>query len=82
MDVPRVAASLGAACTSVMPKPSHVLRAIGVDWRAAEGAVRFSLGRFTTAAEIDEAILIIADGVRACRIRRPLSASNPVSQEV
>ena len=70
LDVPRVAASLGAACTSVMPKPSHVLRAIGVDWRAAEGAVRLSLGRTTTAAEIDEAIVLISDGVRACRERR------------
>lgn len=79
MDVPRVAASLGAACTSVMPKPSHVLRAIGVDWRAAEGAVRLSLGRFTTAAEIDDAIRLLTDGVRECRARRPLS--NPVSQE-
>ncbi len=75
MDVPRVAASLGAACTSVMPKPSHVLRAIGVDWRAAEGAVRLSLGRFTTAAEIDEAIHLLGDGVRACRTRRPVSVS-------
>lgn len=82
MDVPRVAASLGAACTSVMPKPSHVLRAIGVDWRAAEGAVRLTLGRFTTAAEIDEAIRLLCDGVRTCRDRRPFSASNPVSQEV
>jgi len=82
LDVPRVAASLGAACTSVMPKPSHVLRAIGVDWRAAEGAVRLTLGRFTTIAEIDEAIRLLTDGVRACRARRPLSAANPVSQEV
>jgi cysteine desulfurase len=81
MDVPRVAMSLGAACTSVMPKPSHVLRAIGVDWRAAEGAVRLSLGRSTTAAEIDEAIALISDGVRACRARRPSSADNPVPQE-
>ncbi len=79
MDVPRVAASLGAACTSVMPKPSHVLRAIGVDWRAAEGAVRFSLGRLTTAAEIDDAVRLLSDGVRAGRVRRSLSASTSAS---
>ena len=76
MDVPRVAASLGSACTSVMPKPSHVLRAIGVDWRAAEGAVRLTLGRFTTAAEIDEAVRLLTDGVRACRIRRPAEVAH------
>ena len=75
-EVPRVAVSLGAACTSVMPKPSHVLRAIGVDWRAAEGAVRLTLGRFTTAAEIDDAITLLCDGVRACRIRRPLEVAH------
>ncbi len=72
VDTPRVAASLGAACTSVLPKPSHVLRAIGVDWRAAEGAVRLSLGRSTTADEIDAAIHLLCDGVRACRARRPV----------
>lgn len=81
MDVPHVAASLGAACTSVMPKPSHVLRAIGIDWRAAEGAVRFSLGRSTTAAGIDEAIALIGDGVRAARERRLLPV-DPVSHDV
>ena len=79
LDVPRVAASLGAACTSVMPKPSHVLRAIGIDWRAAEGAVRLSLGRSTTAAEIAEAIRLLGDGVRACRARRPLPSPDSVS---
>jgi cysteine desulfurase len=77
LDTPRVAASLGAACTSVMPKPSHVLRAIGVGWREAEGAVRLSLGRCTTASEIDEAIAVLCDGVRACRARRPV----PVPQQ-
>jgi cysteine desulfurase len=81
MDVPHVAASLGAACTSVMPKPSHVLRAIGIDWRAAEGAVRFSLGRSTTVAGIDEAIALIGDGVRAARERRLLPV-DPVSHDV
>lgn len=82
MDVPRVAASLGAACTSVMPKPSHVLHAIGVDWRAAEGAVRLTLGRFTTAEEIDEAVCLLTDGVRACRARRSLSTANTNAQAV
>jgi cysteine desulfurase len=80
MDVPRVAMSLGAACASVMPKPSHVLRAIGVDWRAAEGAVRLSLGRSTTVAEIDEAIGLLGDGVRACHHVRSVSVLKPATQ--
>jgi cysteine desulfurase len=74
-DTPRVAASFGAACMSVTPKPSHVLRAIGIDWRTAEGAVRFSVGRFNTAAEIDEAAQLITVGVKTLRERR----SKPVA---
>jgi len=65
---PGVAASIGAACSSLAPKPSHVLRAIGLDWRQAEGAVRFSLGRWTTAAQVDcaaERVLASIAGQRA-----------------
>jgi cysteine desulfurase len=78
-DVPRVAASLGAACTSVIPKPSHVLRALGVDWRAAEGALRLSLGRTTSAADIADAIALLGAGIMAGRARRP--QPQPVPQE-
>lgn len=48
--------SSGSACTSVERKPSHVLRAIGLDDAAAHGSLRFGLGRGTTEAEIDAAI--------------------------
>jgi cysteine desulfurase len=57
---PRIAASTGAACSSGMTEPSHVLRAIGMSEREAEGAIRFSLGRFTTAADIEDALGIIS----------------------
>ena len=76
VETPRVAASLGAACTSVTPKPSHVLRAIGLDWRAAEGAVRLSLGRGTTTAEIDEAAALLTAGVERLRALRPTAAAD------
>lgn len=54
-----VAFSVGSACTSASREPSHVLEAMGLDDAALAGAIRFSLGRFTTEAEIDEAIELI-----------------------
>ncbi len=77
LETPRVAASLGAACTSVMPKPSHVLRAIGIDWRTAEGAVRFSVGRFNTEQEMDEAAQLITAQVKTLQARRAVSVAEP-----
>jgi cysteine desulfurase len=53
---PHVAVSRGSACTSGIPEPSHVLRAIGLDARAAEATVRFSTGVGTTDDEVDRAI--------------------------
>ena len=51
-----VCASSGSACSSGSLEPSHVLKAMGVDEALAHGAVRFSLSRFTTPADIDEAV--------------------------
>lgn len=51
-----VCASAGAACSSGSLEPSPVLLAMGIDEPAAHGSVRFSLGRDTTDAEIDQAI--------------------------
>jgi cysteine desulfurase len=48
-----VAVSPGAACHGDLVEPSHVLTAMGVDVNLARGAIRFSLGRETTEAEID-----------------------------
>ena len=56
---PWVAASTGAACTSGIPEPSHVLRALGLSAEQAEFSIRFSFGRFTTAEEIREAARIV-----------------------
>ncbi len=57
---PCVAASTGSACTSGIPEPSHVLRAIGLTAEEAESSIRFSIGRGTTDAELEEAVEIIA----------------------
>ena len=62
-----VAVSSGAACSSANPSPSHVLRAIGLDEDAARSTLRFGLGRFTTAAEVDRAAAFVAAAVRRLR---------------
>ena len=54
--VPEVAVSSSAACTSALMQPSYVLGALGCDEDRIKGSLRFSLGRFTTEAEIDAAV--------------------------
>lgn len=60
---PSLAASTGSACTSGIPAPSHVLRAIGLSGDEADASIRFSLGFATTDADIDTAIDLIADAL-------------------
>ena len=55
-----VAVSSGSACTSANPEPSHVLRALGLSEDLTRASLRFGLGRFTTAEEIDFAITATA----------------------
>lgn len=56
---PHLAASTGAACTTGMPEPSHVLRAIGLTEAQAESSIRFSFGRFTTDDDITKAARLV-----------------------
>ncbi len=63
-----LAVSSGSACTSELPEPSHVLRALGVEDKLAGASLRFGLGRFTTAEEIDFAVERVTDEVT--RLRR------------
>jgi cysteine desulfurase len=48
-----VAVSSGSACSSMNPEPSHVLLAMGLPEELARASLRFGLGRFTTAQEVD-----------------------------
>jgi len=68
LDLRGIAASSGATCTAMTGEPSYVLRAIGCDREAAEGSLCFTLGRWTTASEID----VVLDAVPAVvtRLRR------------
>lgn len=58
---PRLAASTGSACTSGIPEPSHVLRAIGLDTDEADSSIRFSLGFGTNDEDIEEAVTLIEE---------------------
>ena len=62
-----VAASAGAACHADTVALSHVLVAMDVPVEWAKGTLRFSVGRMTTAAEIDKAIRVVADAVQKLR---------------
>jgi len=68
LDLRGVAASSGSACNALTGEPSHVLRAIGCDRDAAEGSLCFTLGRWTTALEIDYVVDVIPSVVD--RLRR------------
>jgi cysteine desulfurase len=68
LDLRGVAASSGSACNASTGEPSHVLRAIGCDREAAEGSLCFTLGRWTTAAEIEIVLDLLPEIV--ARLRR------------
>ena len=67
MNMKDVAVSSGSACTSANPEPSHVLRALGLSEDLTRASLRFGLGRFTTAEEIDFAITATAATVHRLR---------------
>jgi cysteine desulfurase len=69
LSLPDIALSSGSACTTGSAEPSYVLKAIGVSDRLAMSTVRFSLGRFTTEAEVDQASARVADAVLKLRSR-------------
>jgi cysteine desulfurase len=63
----RIAVSTGSACTSAQREPSYVLRALGRDDRLAESSLRFSLGRYSSTADIDTAIEAVTSAVKRLR---------------
>jgi cysteine desulfurase len=67
LDLAGLAVSTGAACAAGAVEPSHVLRAMGLPVERVQASLRFSLGRGTTAAEIDEAVARVAQAVERQR---------------
>jgi cysteine desulfurase len=74
MDVKDVAVSSGSACSSASIEPSYVLRALGLSDELARASLRISLGRFTTADEVERAAARLAEGVLRLREEGPQHA--------
>ncbi|VWC53686.1 IscS subfamily cysteine desulfurase [Burkholderia lata] len=72
MGIKGVAVSSGSACTSASLEPSYVLRALGRSDELAHSSIRFTLGRFTTEAEVDSVIAQVRDTVGKLRALSPL----------
>jgi len=72
MAIKELAVSSGSACTSASLEPSYVLRALGRNDELAHSSIRFTLGRFTTEAEVDFTIELIKSRVGKLRDMSPL----------
>jgi cysteine desulfurase len=72
MGVKGIAVSSGSACTSASLEPSYVLRALGRSDELAHSSLRMTIGRFTTAEEIDYAVATLQDRVAKLRELSPL----------
>ncbi|MDA8283709.1 MAG: cysteine desulfurase family protein [Actinomycetota bacterium] len=75
--VPELAASTGSACHAGEPTPNATLLAMGVSPEAALGALRLSLGRGTTRAEIDAAVELLAGAHGTLAATTPPSPTSP-----
>ena len=66
-EAPEIAVSTGSACSSVLSAPSHVLAAIGLTEAEIRSSIRIGIGRPTTEADIEIAIVAPAEAIRKAR---------------
>jgi len=71
LDMEGIAVSTGSACASSSTEPSHVLLACGVPPEVARGSLRFSLGKYTTDADIDRVLEVLPPIVARLRALSP-----------
>ena len=62
--MPKIAISSGSACTSSIPKPSYVLKEIGLNNHLSNSAIRIGIGRFNTRNDIKTAAKSIIKAVK------------------
>ena len=72
MAISDIAVSSGSACTSASLEPSYVLRALGLNDELAHSSIRFTIGRYTTEENVDEAIGLVREKVQKLRDLSPL----------
>jgi cysteine desulfurase len=72
MAVKDISVSSGSACTSASLEPSYVLRALGRSDELAHSSIRFSIGRFTTEADVDFTIQLLKEKIQKLRELSPL----------
>ncbi len=72
MAINDIAVSSGSACTSSSLEPSYVLRALGLSDELAHSSIRFTIGRYTTEAQVDKAIGLVRTKVDKLRDLSPL----------
>ena len=72
MGMKELAVSSGSACTSASLEPSYVLRALGRNDELAHSSIRFTLGRWTTEADVDFAVKLLQARIGKLREMSPL----------
>jgi cysteine desulfurase len=82
LDLEGIACSTGSACTTGSTEPSHVLTAMGYPEEEARGALRLTLGRTTTAEEIDRAVEVVPLTIGRMRVASAAVTADPLGAEV
>ncbi len=72
LDAEGICASTGSACSSASSEPSHVLLALGIPVERARGSVRFTLGKWTSAEDIDKVVEALPRIIEKLRAMSPL----------